>query len=239
MPSAQPVQVLTVNVEMDGHVAILSPRDNYGREVMKQVLDAPEEARTWHFNGSRYTDSRRKEGLVGLFFACGGEYGREQIAENHVRGRYFGLIELFLDFSETEATEGAYALRNYGFFGGGVVVQPNSTPEAIKLVNRKECKVCQGPLHTRAEVEWKVCDNCSASCDHHYKMGVGQAAGNIAYLPFCQKCGRGDPNWQPSNNPLEDAAKTVTEGGLDMLFIDTGDQVLVFGKPQPDNPPSA
>jgi hypothetical protein len=110
-------------------------------------------------------------------------------------------------------------LRNMGWNTGGMIVQPDSTVDAIKLAPAQNCKQDGSLLATFGELTSRVCDACAAKCEHEYTMGMGYYAGNVAYLASCTKCLRVDPDWKPSEDPLEDTLRLVSEGVLDALFL--------------------
>lgn len=216
----QAVRTVRIDAHMESGIIVVVPLDSESRAVLQSVLDAPTECRGWKFCGSTYKTPGIKDELIGVNYACGGEdvIEREKSRPNYSRHTTHGLVELYFDLWLVTDDDARYAMRDYGFFAS-TVVKDTSTADRFELVCGKPCKVCGGRLSTFAEVEWKVCNNCSAICEHEYKEGVGQSNGQVAWLPFCRKCGRGDPDWEPNEDPFVDAANTVQEGGLDGLLL--------------------
>ena len=207
-----------VDARMEDGTIVLSLLDKEGQDLMQKVLDGGEAASLWSFQGTRYADSYTKDRIIGVNYACGGT--RYQRTEGNVSWTdYKDAIKVRFDLQGVTDVDALYALRDIGYFTGGLVVEPGSTPEQMRLRPKTNCKICGGVLRNYVELEWKVCDTCSAVCEHEYEWGVGQARGNLAYLPFCGKCGRGDPDWEPSEDPAEDLVNTVSEGALDMVMV--------------------
>lgn len=208
------IPAVRVEVRMDGSTILLTPLDDAGREMLQRIVDGMPETQQWHFQGSRYT-SPMKEKLVGAFYACGGEqYFRH---EGNVSGYdYRDAIKVYFDLTAVTDEEALYAMRDYGFYGR-VTMESDSTAECLRL-RTNGCTVCSGDLTRFIELQWKICDSCSAACEHIYEEGIGTANGRLAYLPFCIKCGRGDPNWSPGT-PIEEIAKVVAESGVAGLIL--------------------
>ncbi len=215
---------IQVTVVRDGNNIVLTPDDKFGQERLGAILEAGEDRRLWNFMGSRYNDSFTKEIFLGASFACGGE-SYERRERNVIWTDYRNSVKIYLNLTDNEDTRARYAVRDFGYLSGGMVVIEGSTADRVVLSPMIKCKVCGGPLVRFIELEWQVCDTCHGDCNHDYKEGVGQSNGNIAWLPFCRKCGRGDPDWEPSEDPLDDLAKVVTEeGGIDMLLLKHDDR---------------
>lgn len=219
----KPVQTVRINARMESGVIVVTPLDDESRNVLQAVLDASSECRNWSFCGSTYKTPHTKDELVGVNYACGGEHVVEH-EEGWLSRRltYHGEIELYFDLTAVADIEARNAMRNFGYFAR-MAVKDTATADRFELICGKPCKVCGGLLSTFSEVEWKVCNSCSAVCEHEYKEGVGQANGYVVWLPFCKKCGRGDPDWEPNEDPFVDAANTVREGGLAALFLNHPD----------------
>lgn len=218
-------EATTVKVDawMENGIVVLSPCDKDGQELMQQVLDGEAETSLWHFQGTKYSEPHTKDRIIGVHYACGGT--RCNRSKGNVSWTdYDGAIKIHFDLQEVTHVDALYALRDIGYYIGGLLVQSDSTSEQMRLSPAKNCKVCDGLLRKRVELEWRTCDACSVVCEHQYDWGVGQARGQIAYLHFCTTCGRADPGWEPSEDPMEDTIKAVSEGGLDMLFIQHPDQ---------------
>jgi hypothetical protein len=214
---ADEVPRIKVRVAMSENCLLVEPIDDNGAEVLQQVIDGMPDTQEWHFNGATYLTPRTKDLLVGVRYWCGGEMRRQQEG-NVTRTVYDGAVRVYFDLTEVEDQKSRYSMLYYGYFAG-VSMDADSTAHQLQLRPAKVCKICHGQLSRFMELEWKVCDTCATICNHDYVEGVGQAGGHIAYLPFCQKCGRGDPNWKPSEDPREDMLKTVSEGGLHMLVL--------------------
>lgn len=210
---------ITVAVAMDGANLVLAPSDDFSRDQIAIILDAGEDRRQWNFMGSRYRDSHIKDLFIGARFACGGQSYR-RTEGNSTFIDYRNAIKVYLDLEKAKDMRARYAVRDFGYFSGGVIVLDDSTADRVVLVPKSKCKVCGGPLVRFIELEWKVCNACHKVCEHEYEEGIGQASGRIVWLPFCTKCGRGDPNWKPSDDPIEDIVNTVTKaGGLHALVF--------------------
>lgn len=212
-----------VDVVMEDGIIVLTPLNSEGKEILQQILDAGPAKSEWHFQGTHYKTPGVKDRIVGVNYACGGEQYMRR--DGNVRSfDYKDAIKVHFDLTDSSDDDALYAMRNFGYYSGGLVILTDSTADRLRLGSPKSCKVCSGQLVHSIELEWKVCDSCSETCDHEYEEGVGQANGHLAYLPFCTKCGRGDPNWKASEKPMEDIARTITEGGLDMVVLRHPDQ---------------
>lgn len=218
---------LKVDVVMDNGAVILIPLASEGEEVLQEILNAGPSKAEWHFQGTRYKTPGVKDRIVGVSYACGGEgYWRKD--GNVTFKDYKDAIKIHFDLSEVKDEDALYAMRDFGYFTGGLMIQGDSSSKQMRLGSRASCKECEGQLLSHVELDWKICDSCSERCEHEYEEGVGQANGHLAYLPFCTKCGRGDPNWQPSENPAEDILKTVSEGGVDVLIVRHSDETATI-----------
>jgi hypothetical protein len=200
-----------------GGDVILIPRDEFGKNTLQQILDGRPDTFVWRSMGMKYTD-RSKERMIGARFACGGTSYLRKVSINGWATDYEGAFKVRLDFEDAEDIDAIARLREYAWFAG-MIVGATSTNEEFHLMFAAPCKECGGLLRNFAELEWKVCDSCAANCDHKYVEGVGQANGQLVHLPFCRKCGRGDPAWAPSDNPLEDMLQTVLAGDIDILAL--------------------
>ncbi len=215
---------------MDGDNLVLKPSDDFSRLQAGDVLAAGENRRLWHFMGADYNDSRTKDLLVGAYYACGGK--RVRVTKGNVEfSDYRGALKIYLDLSGTEDMQARYAVRDFGYLSGGMIVLDGSTADRVLLAPKSKCKVCGGPLASSVELEWSVCNTCYKVCQHIYKEGVCQANGNLAWLPFCIKCGRGDPAWKPSDEPDEDLVKLLTkDGGLAGIILQSKEGTTVLSR---------
>lgn len=212
---------------MEDGIVLLSPRDKTGQELMQQVLDGGGERSLWQYRGVEHSDPHTRDCIASVFYASGGTR-RERHEGNFSETEFDGAINIHLDLQDVADDDARKALRYIGYYLGGLRVEPDSTAEQMRLRPKKNCKVCNGLLIKRAELEWQICDVCSAICEHEYKWGLGQAGGRLAHMPFCTKCGRADPDWKPSENPAEDLLKTVSEGDIDVLVLNHPDQTATI-----------
>lgn len=216
---------VAVNLVMDGDTIVLSPLEHVGQEIFQSILDGGAETRRWHYMGCRV--NREDNRLQGVWFACGGEAYR-RVEGNISEADYRGAIKVYLDLSSVEEVAALRAIRGYGYYGGGVTLKESSIARRMFLENPNACKICKGNLRNQTEMEWKVCDACSKVCDHVYKWGVGQSDNSIAYLRFCNRCGRGDPTWEADEDPMIDAIRTVTDGPLVALALQHPDNTTTL-----------
>jgi hypothetical protein len=212
-----------VDVVMEDGFIVLTPLNSEGKEILQQILDAGSARSEWHFQGTHYKTPGVKDRIIAVDYACGGEQYKRRKG-NSIRFDYKGAIKVHFDLADVADEDALHAMRNFGYFTGSLVVQTGATADKVRLGASNLCKECGGQLVKFIELDWKVCDSCAEKCKHDYEEGVGHAGGRLAYLPFCKKCGRGDPNWQPSDDPAEDMLRTVTEGGIDMLILKHPDE---------------
>lgn len=206
-----------VELEMDGQSVRLTPADDVARQTMRVIVEHAPDSLYWHFQGV----SRNEDGdIVKARFACGGTR-YERRGGNSTTIDYRGSVKVAFDLSETDRIA-AHTMRNFGYYSG-VVVDSSATEDLFILNPAQGCKLCGGSLGRRIELEWQVCADCAAKCEHVFVEGVGQANGHLAYLPFCEKCGRGDPEWKPNDDPMFDMLNVVANGGVAVLILENPD----------------
>lgn len=187
------------------------------------------EPAVWHSCGTSYKRPNGgwgKDFPHGFYYAYGGVMEHEKV-EGFERIRYEGAEELYFSITGEYDQSAAKHLAYWGFYSG--IRIEALEPDRLLITPGADCKVCSKPLVKSGELQWKTCYDCADACDHEYIEGVGESRGNLAYFPFCKKCGRGDPDWKPSEDPMEDALKVVTEGGLSALLLHQpdGDALLI------------
>ena len=191
-----------VTATKEGPCVILTPADLDSRAVFSVILEDLDRLSTLHFGGAVYQTPRIKDRLIGLYLFAGGT--RELMRDGPISYTgYPGSRPLYLNVTEV-AGAARQDLLNFGYFSGGLIIQADSTIEAVHVAAASSCKVCGGSLSLFGELEWKTCAKCAAVCAHEYEKGLGQAAGRLSYMTFCAKCGRGAPSWKSSDNPHED-----------------------------------
>lgn len=221
-------QVPTVNVHAanDGAAVVLTPLDADSEALLAILLGDLAHHGEWNFNGGVYRTPFVKDLFTGVFIAAGGVM-RSVTVDHSTHTVYVGAIDFFLSLSDDTDHASRYRVREFGYYCGWLV-SPDSTPGAVRLVANAHCKVCQGPLCDRRELDWKVCSTCSAACPHVYKESLGQYHGNLAWMPICQLCGIGDPAWQPTRDPDEELVALVAEGRVGGLIIRLPDEALLI-----------
>lgn len=207
-----------VHVAVDGDTVVMTPTTEDGIRLMAEVLADPAKSR-WHSGGNTYDHSAgHKEKVTGAYVSCGGTAG-EFRERNCNYTRYFGSTEIRLVFDDATTRTDAFRMRDIMYFASGLFVQEGSTSTKILLGNESACKICAGSLASFSELATEVCASCSDVCEHDYKEGVAQFNGRVVWMPYCQKCGRGDPEWQSSANPADDTVAVVENGGVDVLVL--------------------
>lgn len=111
------------------------------------------------------------------------------------RSVHIGGITLGLMGSTEKDRQEVDTIRDLCFFGTGDLVLKGVVRVGWKtslVVTGSYCKLCHNPMVTPIECEWKVCDKCTATCDHNYIKGAVHGGGiDIGLGYFCDKCGRG------------------------------------------------
>lgn len=214
-PRETAANIICVAHMEDGNV-ILQPLDDGSRRLMQLVLDEAPGSLVWHYAGCDFTGPAAEPKR--LYFACGGE-GQWITDRNMTSMVYVGATDICVVLPPIE-TDGDTAgrLRLLGFYSG-VAVLAGSTADRMMLGPRVECKCCAGPLIKAIELEWRVCDGCVNLCAHDYVRGPGNYQGQLAQMEYCSLCGRVSPHWQPNADPFIDTLNTVTEGSINILFV--------------------
>lgn len=223
---------VNTRARLDGATIQLVPADADSRQKFHEIIDSGEDYVFWNYNGCKRTDRKSGRRLLGVYIDCGGTPYKRQV-RNVLTTDYRDSIKIFIDIDGTADDEARFAMREFGYFTSGMIMLRNSTADCILLVPMKNCKVCEGGLEGSTALQWKVCDNCHHLCEHNYIEGVGIASGNVAWMPFCDKCGRGNPTWTASEDPLEDMVAAVTNnGGLHVLALEHPDgSSTIISKP--------
>lgn len=223
--------VIKVDLKMDGHTVLLTSVDNAGAAMMQRIFEGGPETFNWKTGGTKYTDSG-KSGVLGFYINCGGtpyqHTERTPQGGSYTTSEYQNAIKVFFDVSEVSDEYAVWKIRGFNYFTD-ITLDNSSTAEEFRLTPTALCKVCKGSLVKFIELEWRVCDECSAKCEHDYVEGPGRSKGQLVYLRFCDKCGRGDPAWKCSDSPLANAIEVVEKGGLDMVILEheDGSQTII------------
>jgi len=212
-----PEEFRTIAVDLvlgDSSITVI-PRDSDASAMLQRVLDyAPDSLAIK--SGGVSTDNG---GVNGAYLNFGGE-SYLRVEGNVTSDDYAGAIKLHLDLTGV-SPEAISKLRGYLWYN--TRVEPSSTIDKFCLVPDRVCKFCGKSIVNFGEMEWSVCNECAAKCEHVYKKMVGHYNGNIALLPCCDRCGRMDPGFVPSDDPMEDTIRTVSEGPLSALVLNHTD----------------
>lgn len=196
------------------------PLDEDAAATLQHIIDGAPQTFVLHTGGMKTSDGHT---IIGAYLNCGGERYQattEKEYGSHTTTEYRDAIKAYLDLSV--ADEMAIDVLR-GMMWYGLQVDPSSTFDNFHLIPAVKCKVCEASITRFGAMEWRVCDNCVAKCEHVYKEMAGYYEGNIAYLPCCERCGRADPKWTPNADPAVDMLNTVAKGGLDVLILEHND----------------
>ncbi len=118
--------------------------------------------------------------------------------------------------------------RDAIFFGGGGLIllghhDVDGLPALEFTIGR--CGICNKPIVSMGECEWKTCDGCKDKCAHEeLDRGIihGGDAGASAVGEFCIKCGRAVPKPEGSRkeSQIEKDLAVQRELGIIVLYRD-------------------
>jgi hypothetical protein len=211
MPSHETTINVNVQLSDDGTTLAFEPVSLTDQQLMERVLT--EGGDEWHTKGTRYP-----EGATDKSRAAGWHF---------ITADYRVLLMFTDDTPDTTTRTVAY----FGFGASGVRIMEGSTPikvHACALMTcwrcHKHLKASELALSKYTEIDGEralraTCDACAKLCDHRYKWGVGKFDGHVAHLPMCNLCGRADPTWEPSEDPAEDMAAAIVDGGLHAIVL--------------------
>jgi hypothetical protein len=98
-----------------------------------------------------------------------------------------------------EDARAAFFIRDLCFYGSEpvtfVCIQSDENGQMVILHISQPCRLCGAPCIQSARVEWAICAECAAKCEHRHVRGLihgGQLSGlRVGY--YCKKCGTGKP----------------------------------------------
>jgi hypothetical protein len=205
---------ISVTLDLDGHTVLISPDDVVAAATFFRIMSAAPATLAWHSMGVTRHD--RTDVVTGFYVACGGEHYRR--TEGSMSSYdYRDAIKVFL---EPSANTDSHAIGTlYAYLSSGATVDPASTDQQLCLIPASTCKQCQQRLTQSNELQWRVCNNCAAICEHIYVMGPGSYRGNLVRMEYCKICGRANPDWEPGADPAQDMLEVVASGDVDALIV--------------------
>lgn len=110
------------------------------------------------------------------------------------------------------------------FGGGGLILLGHQEVDGLPVLDFTvaHCKLCNKPMISMGECEWRTCDACKDACAHEYERGMvhGGSAGIMAVNEFCTKCGRGkpEPEGAREKSQIENELAVQRELGVHVLY---------------------
>ncbi|GEM_PF-1641736 len=141
---------------------------------------------------------------------------------------YVGGVKLTLCGSTNDDERVVRSIRDTCYFGsGGLIFLGETEVDGTKTITTtaKRCKLCGGNMIGMGECEWKTCDTCRDTCEHHYIHGMihGGDVGDMGMGEYCGKCGRGKPKaeGERKKSKIEHHLAVERELGITILYRDS------------------